>query len=24
VLERYGPNVTKLPVEVIVGIGSRL
>lgn len=24
VLERYGPDVTKLPVEVIVGIGSRL
>jgi hypothetical protein len=24
VLERYGPNVTRLPVEVIVGIGSRL
>jgi hypothetical protein len=24
VLERYGPNVTKLPVEVVVGIGSRL
>jgi hypothetical protein len=24
VLERYGPNVTKLPVEIIVGIGSRL
>ena len=23
VLERYGPNVTQLPVEVIVGIGSR-
>jgi hypothetical protein len=24
VLERYGPNATKLPVEIIVGIGSRL
>jgi SAM-dependent methyltransferase len=24
VLERYGPNVTKLPVEIIVGIGGKL
>jgi len=23
VLERYGPNVTKLPVEVIVGIAQQ-